>query len=304
VPLPALEAHLLCLVLVALDVLARAVRLRSILGCLGAEVGFVRLVAITLTCDAACALTPCRAGGDAVRLASLVRAGVPWRRGLAALVGETLVTWPVILASGATLLAFAGAVWREALIASIRRVAAGLWPPPAAAVVPPLIAAPIGVVVLIRLRRWLPSPARRPGGARPRPSTRLLVSTVPLTLVAVVSRVSILAALMARGPEAAPLSVTLAGSFFLLYSQFVLPMPAGAGAVDMGLLAAVDSGALPLLVVWRFYTSGIGLILGLAMLPSALGLWRRRAASSMAEGSDLVAGERSSGSGACPGPAL
>jgi len=304
VPLPALEAHLLCLVLVALDVLVRAVRLRFILRCLGADVPFARLVALTLTCDAACALTPCRAGGDAVRLASLTRAGVPWRRALAALVGETLVTWPVILACGATLMALAGAAWRDTLIAGIGRLATGLWPPPAAAVLLSLIAAPIGVIVLTRLRRYLPSPAHWPAGVRPRPSARRLASTVPLTLVTVASRLGILAVLMARGSDAPPLSVTLAGSFILLYSQFVLPVPGGAGAVDMGLLAAVDSGALPLLVVWRLYTSGLGLILGLATLPWALGLWRRRAAAATSERTDLAAAGGPSGSGACPRPAL
>jgi uncharacterized membrane protein YbhN (UPF0104 family) len=56
------------------------------------------------------------------------------------------------------------------------------------------------------------------------------------------------------------------GSFALLYSQLVLPTPSGAGAVELGFLggAAGDLGNDQgwLLLWWRFYTSGLGVILG------------------------------------------
>jgi uncharacterized membrane protein YbhN (UPF0104 family) len=52
----------------------------------------------------------------------------------------------------------------------------------------------------------------------------------------------------------------------LLYSQMVLPTPSGAGAVELGFLggAAGDlgqNGGL-LLLTWRFYTNGVGVLLG------------------------------------------
>ena len=63
-------------------------------------------------------------------------------------------------------------------------------------------------------------------------------------------------------PAMGPLAL---GSFALLYSQLVLPTPSGAGAVELGFLggAAGDlgSGEGWLLLAWRFYTNGIGVVL-------------------------------------------
>jgi uncharacterized membrane protein YbhN (UPF0104 family) len=56
------------------------------------------------------------------------------------------------------------------------------------------------------------------------------------------------------------------GSFALLYSQLVLPTPSGAGAVELGFLggAAGDLGDGEgwLLLAWRFYSNGVGVLLG------------------------------------------
>ncbi|MFL5401729.1 MAG: hypothetical protein ACJ8BF_02815, partial [Gemmatimonadales bacterium] len=55
-------------------------------------------------------------------------------------------------------------------------------------------------------------------------------------------------------------------SFALLYSQLILPTPSGAGAVELGFLggAAGDLGDSEgwLLLAWRFYTNGFGVLLG------------------------------------------
>jgi uncharacterized membrane protein YbhN (UPF0104 family) len=57
------------------------------------------------------------------------------------------------------------------------------------------------------------------------------------------------------------------GSFALLYSQLVLPTPSGAGVVELGFLggAAGDLGDHQawLLLAWRFYTNGLGVLLGI-----------------------------------------
>jgi hypothetical protein len=65
------------------------------------------------------------------------------------------------------------------------------------------------------------------------------------------------------------------GSFALLYSQMILPTPSGAGAVELGFLggAAGNLGSRTgwLLLAWRFYTSGIGIILGIGLAAHAYG---------------------------------
>ena len=67
----------------------------------------------------------------------------------------------------------------------------------------------------------------------------------------------------------------LLGSFALLYSQLILPTPSGAGAVELGFLggAAGDLGPRSgwLLLVWRFYTNGVGVLLGIGLAARAYG---------------------------------
>lgn len=276
-PLPPPEAHVICGALVAIDVVARALRLRPILLGLGHAVPFTRVVALTLTCDAACAVTPYRAGGDATRLAALRRAGVPLPPAVAALVADTLVTWPVLLVVGVVVAVLGGATWWRAPLASASRAGLGSWPLGLALATALVGAAAIGAAALRRSRRR--GPARTDVGihGRPRLSPRLVAMTLPLTLVAVTCRVLVLPVLMSA--EAAPFSFAgaVAGSFLLVYSQLLLPLPSGVGAVDVGLLAGApeNGGALPLLLLWRLYTSGLSLLLGLGALPLALGRTRK-----------------------------
>jgi uncharacterized membrane protein YbhN (UPF0104 family) len=111
---------------------------------------------------------------------------------------------------------------------------------------------------------------------------------MPLSLVNLVARVAILPVLaltLTSPPALGPMAL---GSFALLYSQLVLPTPAGAGPVELGFLggAAGDLGAGEgwLLLAWRFYTSGIGVLLGVLIAARIYGwpvlrkLVRRRAA--------------------------
>jgi uncharacterized membrane protein YbhN (UPF0104 family) len=56
------------------------------------------------------------------------------------------------------------------------------------------------------------------------------------------------------------------GSFVLVYGQLFLPTPSGAGAVEVSFLNGAAGYAGPntteLLIVWRFYTTVAGVILG------------------------------------------
>jgi uncharacterized membrane protein YbhN (UPF0104 family) len=96
-----------------------------------------------------------------------------------------------------------------------------------------------------------------------------VLASVPCTMVNVVARVAILPILLLTLPNHPPLGSVAFGSFALLYSQMILPTPSGAGAVDLGFLggAAGDLGdsRAALLLAWRLYTTGIGVLLGLAL---------------------------------------
>ena len=94
----------------------------------------------------------------------------------------------------------------------------------------------------------------------------LFIANAPLTLLNVGARVALLPvpALSLTNPP--PLSATIVGSFALLYSQVILPTPAGVGAVELGFLggAAGDLGAeeAGLLLLWRLYSTVLGVGVG------------------------------------------
>ncbi|MGH7514015.1 MAG: hypothetical protein ACREOQ_13965, partial [Gemmatimonadales bacterium] len=83
------------------------------------------------------------------------------------------------------------------------------------------------------------------------------------------TRVAILPVLALTLPDPPAMGPLVLGSFALLYSQLILPTPSGAGAVELGFLggAAGDLGAGEggLLLAWRIYTNGIGVLLGVAL---------------------------------------
>jgi uncharacterized membrane protein YbhN (UPF0104 family) len=96
-----------------------------------------------------------------------------------------------------------------------------------------------------------------------------LLAGIPLTVLSLAARIAILPVLALTLPEPPPLGPLTFGSFTLLYSQFVLPTPSGAGVVDLGFLggAAGDLGEheASLLLAWRFYTTFVLVALGLIL---------------------------------------
>jgi uncharacterized membrane protein YbhN (UPF0104 family) len=269
VRLTLIEAHALCAALVAVDLLARAVRIRWILGGLGHRIGFRDAFTLNAVGDAACAVTPMRIGGEPARLGGMLRAGVPGAAAVIAIGLEVLAAWPVtIVAAGWLAWTFAPAWWTAAgprLVSGI----AGAWP----WVVGVAGASALAWCVVRRSdgaaqrgHRSLRRSLRRSLVYLRRIPLRLLLATAPLSLVNLVARVGVLPVLaltLADQPAMGPLWL---GSFALLYAQLVLPTPSGAGAVELGFLhgAAGELGPseASLLLAWRFYTSGVGIILG------------------------------------------
>jgi len=263
------QAHLLCVALVAADLLARAWRIQWIVQGLGHRMSLWDSFVLNAFGDAACALTPLRIGGEPARLAGMLRSRVPATAAFVAISFEVLAAWPVILVAAGWL------VWRYApawwLVAGPRLTAA------AESAWPWVVVVAILSVLAWRAARRVTSPAAR---QLRRPIRRALVywrrmprwplvASIPLSFVNLATRVAILPVLALTLPSPPALGPLVVGSFALLYSQLVLPTPSGAGAVELGFLggAAGDLGDGEgwLLLAWRFYTNGVGVLLGVAL---------------------------------------
>lgn len=277
--LTAAEAHAACWILVGLDLAARTWRIQWLLRGLGHRVGFRDALVLNAFGDAACGLTPMRLGGEPARLAGMLRARVPATAAFVAIGLEVLASWPVILTAAAWLgWRHAPAWWataRPGLVASLR----GAWPW--------VVAVAVASLALWLLVRRVAAPARR-GIRRPvrrvmvywrRMPWRILAATAPLTLASLIARVALLPVLALTLADPPPLGPAWLGSFALLYSQLVLPTPSGAGAVELGFLAGAAGRLGPsetvLLLAWRWYSSGVGILLGagLALRLYGRGTW-------------------------------
>jgi uncharacterized membrane protein YbhN (UPF0104 family) len=273
-----LAAHAVCIALCLADYLARAWRLQLLTGGLKYRLAFRDAMAVNVIGDAACALSPLRIAGEPARLGVLLSAGVPATASFVAITYEVLAAWPVILVFAGVLLWRYAPAWLESAAPALAEAIRGAWPWVALIVV-------LTLAAWIVVRRSAPSASHHLG--RPLGRIRvhwrrmpwlLLLATAPLTLINLASRVAILPVLASTLPDPPPLGLTLVGSFGLLYSQLILPTPSGAGAVEFGFLggAAGNLGSREgiLLLAWRFYTTGIGLVTGMLLAAHRFG-WRR-----------------------------
>lgn len=270
-----LEAHSLCLAIVGLDVVGRSLRLRWYLKGLGAELSLSHAITATAWGDAAAGLTPLRFGGEAAKFAGLIRGAIRPGTALLGLALEAVVTYPLVFLFGAWLAwSFAPSWWTEARPLLEDAILTG-WP------------WLLGILVLAvaggwAALRWHRRKAHVTGesvvgvGAAMRqvPPSVVVVGAL-LSFYNIAGRTLVLPLLASTFPQHPPFGVMMLGSFALLYSQLLLPMPAGAGAVDFGFLAGVAGDLGPasggLLVAWRLYTVGLGAILGVAIAVHTLG---------------------------------
>jgi uncharacterized membrane protein YbhN (UPF0104 family) len=264
-----LAAHLICLGLVAVDLIARAWRIQWIVQGLGHRITVKDAFVLNAFGDAACALTPLRIGGEPARLAGMLRSGVPATAAFVAISLEVLAAWPVIIvAAGWLAWEYAPAWWLSAgprLGAAAERA----WPWVALVVLISVIVWVYSRRVASPVARQLRRPIRRAMVYWRRMPTWPLLASIPLSFLNLATRVAILPVLaltLDNPPELGPMAL---GSFALLYSQLILPTPSGAGAVELGFLggAAGDLGEHDgwLLLAWRFYTNGVGVLLGVWM---------------------------------------
>lgn len=261
-------AHAAALALVFADIVMRALRLRLLLG--HHPLPLRAAIAVNALGDAASAVTPARLGGEPARFMGLGRYGIPAAARVVALAAERIVDLSLVAAVGAAILAFLGGRG----FGDVSGIAARLTSDRA---IPWLLGVAVAVVVSVpialRLRHRLPPVAGHSwreavAAARGLPGPRL-AAAVALTPVSMAARVAILLVLLAGAGVLGPVLPAAVGSFALLYAQLILPVPAGAGGVDLGFVAGVSplttaAQTAALLVTWRIYTlvvpAGLGLV--------------------------------------------
>ena len=270
-----LEVTLVCMALVATDLIVRAWRIQWIVQGLGHRIGFWDSFVLNAYGDAACALTPLRIGGEPARLAGMLRSGVPATAAFVAISLEVLAAWPVILVAAGWLAWRYAPEWWSMAGPRLTTAAVGAWPwILLVGVVSALLwwyARRVASPVVRHVRR----PVRRAMVYWRRMPRWPLVASLPLSFLNLATRVAILPALALTLPNPPEMGPMLLGSFALLYSQLILPTPSGAGAVELGFLggAAGDLGSRAgwLLLAWRFYTNGVGVLLGIGLAAHAYG---------------------------------
>jgi uncharacterized membrane protein YbhN (UPF0104 family) len=270
------QAHLICLGLVAADLLARAWRIQWIIRALGHRISLWDSFVLNAFGDAACALTPLRIGGEPARLAGMLRSRVPAPAAFVAISLEVLAAWPVIIVAAGWLAWRYAPEWWDEAGPRLSTAAATAWPWVLAVVVLSLLAWRWArLKVASPAARQLRRPVRRAMVYWRRMPRWPLLASVPMSLINLATRVAILPVLALTLPSPPPIGPLAVGSFALLYSQLILPTPSGAGAVELGFLggAAGDLGADEgwLLLAWRFYTNGIGVLLGVILAARVYG---------------------------------
>ena len=283
-----LEAHVICAILVVIDLVTRALRFQWLLEGLRTPVSFWNAFVMTTVGDAAAAVTPNRVGAEPARLAAAAFAGVPVTAALVAIIFELIVTFPVTTAAAGWLALMYAPRWWHIARPLLEQTLQRTWPWVAVLMIG-------GIVAWIIVRRAMPkastevkrSTRRAWAYARRMPAWPLLLS-VPLTFIGLAARVAILPVLALTLQFPPPIGPLTFGSFALLYAQVLVPTPSGAGVIDLGFVggAVGDLGEhhRRLLLIWRVYTTAavvaIGAIVALRVYGAALlsALARRRAA--------------------------
>ncbi|MEO8295345.1 MAG: lysylphosphatidylglycerol synthase transmembrane domain-containing protein [Gemmatimonadota bacterium] len=264
-----LAAHATCTLLVITDFVVRALRIKWLTKGVGYRLSFRDAFSVNALGDAASAVSPLRIAGEPARLGAMLRAGVPATAAFVTITYEVLAAWPVILLSAGILAWRYAPAWWSSVAPEMSKAAREAWPWI-------VFVAVVTVGLWVWLRRAVPSVAhhvRRPLRRmlvhwRRMPWGPLLAST-PLSFVNLATRVAILPVLASTLPSPPPLGSMLIGSFALLYSQLILPTPSGIGAVELGFMggAAGNMGDQQggILLLWRLYTTGIGVVVGLIL---------------------------------------
>ncbi|MGD9522313.1 MAG: lysylphosphatidylglycerol synthase domain-containing protein [Gemmatimonadales bacterium] len=272
-----LLAHAICAALVAADLGARTIRLRWLIAGTGQRLGVAESLRTNLFADAGATLTPMRLGGEPARLASLRLARIPLHAIGVALSYEILTSWSVLVLVGAGLAWRLAGRWLAEAGPALAATAVGhRW-----AIIAVLALSLLAIRMAHRLRhrvgaRWS-APLREAIACWREMPAWTVAASAGLSLVNIATRTALLPVLVLSLPDPPQLPTLVLGSFLLVYGQLFLPTPAGAGAVELGLLGGaagtLGGQAATVLLAWRWWASGMTTLLGLVAAVRLRG-WR------------------------------
>jgi hypothetical protein len=273
------RAHLFALAAVAVEVLARALKIRWSGRALGVPITLGTAVRTCLGGDFGAAITPARSGAEPARFFILAESGLTASSVLVVLYAELFLevfSLAAVVIAVAVIFRHAGAVvltltslvgGYAAVILGIgalaiflsRRNASG--PPPRWAQRLRLHGARWSMVqgALLKLRTTIDSVESI--------DPRAAISAFLASVVHVGIRLTVLPALVLTSAASAPLAPLALWPLGFLYGAAVVPVPGGGGAVEMAFRAALGDAIPPglfaaALVWWRFYTFYIYIVLG------------------------------------------
>jgi uncharacterized membrane protein YbhN (UPF0104 family) len=263
-------SYALALALVLLELGLRAWKIRLLVDS-SKQMPLRRALAVNAYGDAAAAVTPGRLGGDPARFLGLGRCGIEPAASVVGLGAEKLIDMIVLVVVGVALVAAFG----ERGMAGVLQTAARLGTVYAAVVLAVLcVLMALGTWAIVWYRRRHPGEAGHPLKSLWKHARALSVRTLLcaglLATVGIAARVLVLPLLCLPFASQVDFGLVVLGSFALLYSQLVLPTPAGVGGIELGFalgfastLRTADVAAL--LLTWRLYTlfipAGLGGVL-------------------------------------------
>jgi len=273
------RAHLLAIAAVAIEVLARSLKIRWSARAAGIRISLGTAARTCLGGDFGAAITPARSGAEPARFLILRETGLPGSSVLVILYAELFLE---VFSLAAVVLAVA-IVFRHAgvVIATLVSMVGGY----------AIVILGIGAIAIFLSRRNTSGPPPRWAlrlrlrGGRWRTIQRALtklretidsVDRVDMrpaiyaflaSVVHVAIRLTVLPALVLTSISTAPLAPLALWPLGFLYGAAVVPAPGGGGAVEMAFRAALG-GAIPTslfaasLIWWRFYTFYVYILLG------------------------------------------
>ena len=274
------RAHLLALGLTALDIAARATKLRWSARAIGFELSLRPALRATLGGDFGGAITPSRAGTEPTRFLILTEAKVGAGNAVVLLFTElalevlSLLIFVIALAFtfprlGRALIGFAGVVGGfVALLVGGLAIASLLSHPDRRRGGPPRWASVLGLHAIRwrRMQQTLRQLRERLGALR-RARRGWAFGALAASLVHVAARIAVLAALVRTVAPAVSLAPLILWPLTLYYGAGIAPAPGGGGVVEVAYRSAL-SGIIPVaflgasLVWWRFYTFYLPMLAG------------------------------------------